>query len=273
MQDLSHLKPALLALATQRLNYNGAGLSLCLTDSTGVPLLSIAGDTTKPAASTIKIAVLLAVLRQVDAGELTMTDMVAINAVNRVGGTGVLMGLPSVTQLSLQELCQLMMVVSDNTATNQLIDVVGFDAVERFAGCAGLTKTALRRKMMDAQARAAGLDNTSSAIDLCRMMHWILQPGHLSESMQAFVLEVMATDRHQSLLAAALPAGVTASNKVGQLPDLRNDVGIFSRGDQSMILAVMATGFSDPVTREGLYGGRGEQLLADIGALLCQKCL
>lgn len=273
MQPTPSLKTQILALARHRLSADGAGLSLCLLAPNGDELLGIHAEQSKPSASTIKIAILLAALQQVDAGRHQLDESIRITADNRVGGTGVLFGLPSVQQLSLQELCQLMMVVSDNTATNQLIDLLGLDAINHFIQTSGLQHTALRRKMMDTEAQKAGRDNTSSARDLCLLMHWLQQAGHLSAAMQSHALHLMATERPQALLAAALPDGVQACNKVGQLANLRNDVGIFRRGDSSLILGVMATGFLDPLTSRGLYGGQGELLLAEIGALVCQTCL
>ena len=273
MQTTPSLKTQILALAQRRLSANGAGLSLCLLAPNGNELLNIQAAQIKPSASTIKIAILLAALQQVDAGRHQLDESIRITAGNRVGGTGVLFGLPSVQQLTLQELCQLMMVVSDNTATNQLIDLLGLDAINQFIQTAGLQHTALRRKMMDSEAQKAGRDNTSSARDLCCLMLWLQQAGHLSPAMQSHALNLMATERPQALLAAALPEGVQACNKVGQLANLRNDVGIFRCGDSALILAAMATGFQDPVTSRSIYGGAGELLFAEIGALVCQTCL
>lgn len=261
------------ALARQRLKADGDGLSLCLMTPQGDEVLAIRADQAKPSASTIKIAILLALLEQVDAGHHQLSERIAITPGNRVGGTGVLRTLPSVEQLTLAELCGLMMVVSDNTATNQLIDVLGFGAINQYLQTAGLAHSALRRKMMDSEAQKAGRDNTTSARDLCLLMRRLQQTGLLSAAMQGFALELMATERHQSMLCAALPAGVLANNKTGQLPDLRNDVGIFCKGNHSLVLTVMATGFQDSVTSASIHGGQGELLLADIGALVCSTCL
>lgn len=273
--ELTHtqLESQILALARQRLKADAAGLSLCLMTAEGDEVLAIRADQAKPSASTIKTAILLALLEQADAGHRRLSERIVISPDNRVGGTGVLRALPSVEQLTLAELCGLMMVVSDNTATNQLIDLLGFDAINQYLQAAGLAHSALRRKMMDSEAQKAGRDNTTSARDLCLLMHRLQQSSPLSAAMQGFALELMATERHQPLLCAALPAGVRASNKTGQLPDLRHDVGIFCKGNHSLVLAVMATGFQDPVTSASIHGGQGELLLADIGTLVCNTCL
>ncbi|MEG0922698.1 MAG: serine hydrolase [Comamonas sp.] len=269
----AHLEGQILALARQRLKADGVGLSLCLMEPCGNELLSIGAGQIKPSASTIKLAILLALLEQVDAGHHQLHERIAITPANRVGGTGVLHGLPSVAQLTLSELCRLMMVVSDNTATNQLIDLLGFGAINQCLQVAGLGHSALRRKMMDSEAQKAGRDNTTCARDLCLLMARLQRADSLSAAMQSFALDLMATERHQPLLCAALPAGVQASNKTGQLPDLRNDAVVFTYGERSLILAVMATGFQDAVTSTSIYGGQGELLLAEIGALVCRTCL
>ncbi|MCH3694977.1 class A beta-lactamase-related serine hydrolase, partial [Campylobacter lari] len=73
--------------------------------------------------------------------------------------------LPSVTTLSLAELARLMIVLSDNVATNALIELLGFDEINQWSQRAGLPASRLQRRMMDAAAREAGRDNFTSADD------------------------------------------------------------------------------------------------------------
>lgn len=273
MDTHNPLQQQIQAWAASSLTHEGAGLSLCLQSATGEDLLSIRADDIKPSASTLKVAILLALLHEVDAGLYGLDKNITLDACNRVGGTGILQKLRSVNALSVAELCELMMVLSDNTATNQLIDVLGFEAINQWMQATRLTHSALRRKMMDTEAQKQGRDNTTTARDMCSMLAWLTQPGHLSAQSRDYALALMATTRQQTLLAAALPLGVLASNKVGQLPDLRNDMGIFQRGTKSLVLAVMATGFGDPITHTSIYGGEGETLLANIGNLVCETYL
>ena len=98
-----------------------------------------------------------------------LQDPVPIGA-DRVGGSGALSLLPSVTELPLVEALRLMIALSDNDATNAVIALVGFEAVGRTCRRLGLAHTHLRRTLMNDAARAAGLDNVTCARDLAQVM-------------------------------------------------------------------------------------------------------
>jgi beta-lactamase class A len=116
-----------------------------------------------PQASSIKIAVLYEVFKQAEEGRLELDELVALEESRKVEGSGVLfhLGRPSLS-LSIRDLAVLMIVLSDNTATNLLIDKVGLEAVNKRMDALGLPKTRLRRKMMDLKAAAEGRENVST---------------------------------------------------------------------------------------------------------------
>jgi len=88
----------------------------------------------------------------------------------RAGGSGVLHALSSLRTLTLADLLTLMTIVSDNTATNVVIDLIGMERVNQFCARLGLKGTVLRRKMMDADAVRAGLENTTTAHDQATLL-------------------------------------------------------------------------------------------------------
>ena len=93
-----------------------------------------------PAASTIKVPILVAVLRLVARGELGLGDSMQLGD-DRVGGSGPLAALASVTQLQVGELLELMITLSDNDATNALLDLVGLAEVDRLCAELGMGRT------------------------------------------------------------------------------------------------------------------------------------
>lgn len=103
-------------------------------------------------ASTIKLAILIALYRRVAAGDLTLEQSVTIRAENRTGGSGVLAALGPDVHLSLYDLAVLMTIVSDNTATNECIDAVGIDYVNAMLDELGLLDLRLYRKVRPPEA-------------------------------------------------------------------------------------------------------------------------
>jgi len=118
-------------------------------------LVDLDGGRVVPAASTIKVLVMVAALDQVAGGWLGLDQPVPLPG-QRVGGSGPLSMLGSVSQITLAEALHLMITLSDNDATNAVLDLLGDDAVTDVGDRAGLTGTVLRRRMMGLQARAAG---------------------------------------------------------------------------------------------------------------------
>ncbi|MCQ9368738.1 class A beta-lactamase-related serine hydrolase [Brevibacterium sp. 91QC2O2] len=169
----------------------------------GVPVYTREPGAQVPAASTIKLAILLAVLRAVESGRLRFSTDVDL-AVRRVGESGVLADMPAVHTLPLREVLSLMITVSDNDATNAAIDVVGFAEVNAAAASLGCDQTVLARYMMDAEAAAAGRDNLTSAHDQVLLIEALTG-----------IRGVDSLDASAPEAGAGVPAGVTAGSGAG----------------------------------------------------------
>jgi beta-lactamase class A len=97
-------------------------------------------------ASAIKIAILMEVCKQAHDGKFQLTDLRRIEEKDKAAGSGVLVELGDGTvQLSIHDLCVLMILVSDNTATNILIDLVGMNNMNQTLAALGLEQTRVRR--------------------------------------------------------------------------------------------------------------------------------
>src|SRR5262249_55407138 len=116
-----------------------------------------------PTGSSIKIPILVELLKQAAEGKYKLTDQRWVERQDKVGGSGVIVNFGDHTsQLSLNDLATLMIVLSDNTATNMLIDQVGMANVNRTMDELGLKQIRLRRKMIDQAASARGDENTAT---------------------------------------------------------------------------------------------------------------
>jgi beta-lactamase class A len=193
-----------------------------------------------PTASTIKLAILYELLHQVDEKKLTLDDPQPIDPRLRVGGSGVLAQL-SAPVLSLRDCAILMMMASDNTATNVVIDAVGMEAVNtRSRSSIGTRSLALRRRMMDSAAARRGDENVASPADLERVLQVLHRGVGLSETARATALDMM-TRPMDSPLRAGIPAGVRVASKPGSLDGVEADAGIVHLEGRPFVIVVMTT--------------------------------
>jgi beta-lactamase class A len=219
-------------------------------DAADQPLL-IHADDVVTAASTIKVPILAAALDDVDAGRLDLTQPTPIPA-ERAGGSGVLQTLPSVHSLTLADLLTLMIIVSDNTATNVVIDLIGMERVNQYCADVGLAGTVLRRKMMDAGAARLGLENTTTARDQATLLDAIAWRNLLPAQLRAFAIQTLERQQFNEGLPSLLPDEVIVAHKTGWLPGVRHDVGLITgtNGRQAVVAALLSgieVGWPDPL--------------------------
>lgn len=202
-----------------------------------------------PAASTIKVPILLAALGEVAAGRMALDRPIAIPE-RRVAGSGVLQALPGVHELTLADLLTLMIIVSDNTATNAVINLIGMERVNAWCTEIGLTTTVLRRFMMDTVARRQGVENTTSAFDQASCLQTLAGQHLLTHELRDFAVATLSQQQFNDDLPSLLPDEVVLAHKTGGLPDVRHDVGIVTgTDDRRAVVAVLISGLRDPVAR------------------------
>jgi beta-lactamase class A len=157
--------------------------------------LSVNAQARRVSASTIKIPLLALLLKDAEEGRLDLEQPVAIDAVNRVGGSGILQSLSPTVKLSLRDHAELMMVLSDNVSTNVVIDAVGMERANAFFVQEGWTATHLGRKMMTpGRLLPDGTreQNYTSAADLGDMMERIALGTMVSPGISRTMLRMLA---------------------------------------------------------------------------------
>jgi beta-lactamase class A len=205
---------------------------------------SLRGDEVFPTASTIKLAVLLELYRQAQEGKLRLGDEYPVQPKDVAEDSHILGHLAAGTRLSNRDLALFTVVVSDNGATNLLIDRVGMAQVNATLEGLGLTKTRLRRKMMDAQAVREGRENLSTPRELAELLTAILQGPSLNPASRAELLGLLKTPK-DGFLTRLLPEDLPVANKPGALPGVRNDVGIVFVKNRPFVIAVMGSHLRD----------------------------
>jgi beta-lactamase class A len=194
-----------------------------------------------PQASSIKICVLAELYRQAQQGKLKLTDLYTVNAADLVQDSDIMGGLtPGVTQITLRDLATMMVAVSDNSATNVLIDRVGMDNVNAFLKAQGLRDTRLRRKMMDLKAAAEGRENVSTPNEMLNLFQALYRDEILNKEMTADFFKVLSTHK-DSWIPRNLPDDLRIADKPGALEGVRNDSGVIFVDKRPYVLCVMTT--------------------------------
>jgi beta-lactamase class A len=194
-----------------------------------------------PQASSIKICVLAELYRQAQQGKLKLTDLYTVNAADLVQDSDIMGGLtPGVTQITLRDLATMMVAVSDNSATNVLIDRVGMENVNAFLNARGLHDTRLRRKMMDLKAAAEGRENVSTPNEMLNLLQALYRGEILNKEMTDDFFKVLSTHK-DSWIPRNLPEDLKIADKPGALEGVRNDSGVIFIDKRPYVLCVMTT--------------------------------
>ncbi|MGI5973121.1 MAG: serine hydrolase [Oscillospiraceae bacterium] len=179
-----------------------------------------------PSASTIKTPILLTALEQVRQGMLSLTDPMTVSPDCVLPDTEVFDRGESV--YSLGELLYWMIVESDNTATNVILDALGFDAVNEYcAMILGLENTLCQRKMLDFAAAQAGLDNFTSAADQRRLFSLLHGGQILNPGLRKIALSILCRQRSMDCMLRYIPDAVEVAHKTGGLNGVAHDCGLF----------------------------------------------
>ena len=198
---------------------------------------SIDGNKKVLSASMIKLLILAELMRQVSEAELSLSQKITLTDSMRVGGDGILKVLASGHQFSLKELAKLMIVVSDNEATNILIDLA-------------LKETFLQRKMMDSKAKEKGYDNYTSSDDIALLLRLIYEGKLINEEASEIILDILLQQQQSERLQRYLPSDTKIAHKCGDLDNLENDGGIIWINDRAYILVVLTSAMSNLECRE-----------------------
>jgi beta-lactamase class A len=192
-------------------------------------------------ASSIKITVLANLYLQAQQGKLKLLDLYTVRSSDLVPDSDIMGGLtPGVTRLTLRDLATMMVAVSDNSATNVLIDRVGMENVNAMLDSLGLTHTRLRRKMMDLQAAKEGRENISTPHEMMALLAAIYHGKVLDKDSTGDFLKMLSTNK-DSWIPRDLPSDLKIANKPGSLEAVRNDSGIVFVEGRPYVICVMTS--------------------------------
>jgi beta-lactamase class A len=196
-----------------------------------------------PAASTIKIAILYELFAQADEGRLDLARVVPLPATARVGGAGILQELEA-PAMPLTDYATLMIVMSDNTATNLLIDTLGVDRINARMSAAPLSLDAqalrLRRRMIDLEAARRGDENVATPDAIAGLLSAVDAGTGLSAAARERVLDILRRPKSTPLVRG-VATGVPVASKPGGLEGVAVDAGLVSVPKRPYVFVAMCT--------------------------------
>ncbi len=235
-------------------------MGVAILDLTGGRILLRNADRVFPAASSIKIAILLELYRQDQEaragakGKAKLDDIYTFDPKDLVEDSRIMAGLTAgVTRITNRDLAQFLVAVSDNAAANVLYDRVGKDNVNAMLHSLGLPKTLLRRKMMDIAAARRGHENIATPQEMVRLLEAIFKEKALDKQATAEFIKQLSTLK-QSYLPRYVPESVQVANKPGELEGVRNDSGIVFAQNQPFAISVMTAYDRDEKAAERAIG-------------------
>ena len=190
-------------------------------------------DSAFPAASMVKVPIMAACLEAGREGRLSLDDRMTLKRSDKASGSGLLRRNRSGSVFTVDRLVELMVAHSDNTATNMLIDRLGFDYLNGAFREMGLERTNLARKMMDFVSRSRGLENYTTAHEMADILELMYRRDCFSAEGSGVCLEYLKAQRVNDRIPRLLPRNTVIAHKTGLERQVCHDAGIVytERGD------------------------------------------
>ncbi len=250
-------------------------------------------DVIFPTASTFKTVLLYELYRQIDDGKIDPNSRIVLEDSMRVPGSGVLQDLDAGASLTVKDVATLMIVVSDNSATDVIYNLIGLEPVAATLnrlgmhqthlplGCWGilsglhdldpndptLTYEDLKRRLGETESpwesnalKETPENDISTPNDMLILLKKIEQGEGLSTGAREAVIDILLRQKFSDRIPGLLPFGVRVAHKTGSVKGVRNDVGIVYAGDHKYAIALMS--------KRGESGVEATQLLAEISKLI-----
>lgn len=235
-------------------NLNGIA-ALYVEDCSTGETLEINPNIKFPACSVIKIPMYALLLKDAEEGRVNLDEPHKILSENRVAGTGILCDLNPSLEPTLRDLGKLMIIMSDNIATNEIMDIIGVERFQAFCVREGCPNFVWQRKMMDFEAIKKGLNNYLQAGETGKVIARIAKETFVNKAVSEMIFKTMCLQKYRNKLPSLLPvvqpySGITnnvpegmvlCANKTGDLVGIQHDVGVFLLPDGRRYVIAMFT--------------------------------
>jgi beta-lactamase class A len=250
----------------------GAVVAVSFSDLQTGEHVELNADTVFHAASTMKIPVMIELLRRSQQGAFSLDqDVLLVNtfasladgspfSLNKADDDDTTLYAHVGERVPIRELLRRMITRSSNLATNELIALVGASNVTAMARSLGAGNTHVLRGVEDQKAFDAGLINTTTSADLATLLLAIEDGKVLSASMSTEMRDILLAQEENGKIPAGLPPGTRVAHKTGEITAVSHDAAIvYPNGRKPYILVVLTRGIKDPI--------ESARLIADISRL------
>lgn len=213
-----------------------------------------------PSASMVKIPIMMSYFYAAHEGELSLEDTIEIRNSAKAPGSGTLKFEMPGKAFTVRDLIRRMVTESDNTATNMLIDRMGFDALNRYFKRLGLKQTNLSRKMMDFRQRKNGVENYTTAAEMAYLLERLYRGRFLDAETSRQCIEILARQKMKDRIPKKLPSGVIVAHKTGLENFLCHDAGIAYTDKGNFLVSVLTK-------HRNRTAGEAKAVIADISLL------
>ena len=166
--------------------------------------------------------------------------MITIHAEDKLPSCGALTYLHDGLQVTVMDLVTLMIILSDNTATNLLIDLLGAENINRMIDSLGLKGTRLNRKLFMPELSRQGIENTVTAEDMGRFMELLLEGKVVSPRASREMLKTLSDQRLNGKLPFYLHShGIRMAHKTGEDDGITHDVGVIL-GEEKQVICFLS---------------------------------
>ncbi|WP_249869412.1 serine hydrolase [Oceanobacillus saliphilus] len=255
--SLAQLESDLLSLISDSIE------NFSLSIHTDEGMINMNADMPRKAASLAKLFILAETYQQVENSSLSLNKLVYIDRKEMVGGSGVIQYLTNSHVYSYQNLVELMTIVSDNTASNILLETIGMDETNAFASRIGCKNTIVARKFMDYTAQINEIENVTTAKDIVRLLKLFSRTNaYFTEKSRREILEILGNQQFNSKLSSFQHnnPSIKIFHKTGELQGVEHDAAIIVANGKIMEVAVLTEGWKN--------NGTAQRYIAEIGRLL-----
>ena len=177
-------------------------------------------------ASMIKVPILVEAFHQMENKTISKDDVIYLSDADKMPSCGALSYMHSGLMVTIEDLCNLMIILSDNTATNLLVKHLGMDNINGYMRKLGLQNTILGRLLFDYEADARGAKNLISPKDIGTLYELMWQGRLVSEAASSQMLGMLKLQQLDHKLPARLDEEVEVAHKTGEDTGITHDAGI-----------------------------------------------
>ncbi|MFC4618777.1 serine hydrolase [Camelliibacillus cellulosilyticus] len=219
------------------------------------------GDERFTAASVIKVPIMAAVFAGAHRGDFRLTDLIELKRDDQVDGSGVLQHMTPGIKLPIYDYIYLMIIQSDNTATNILIDLVGVEAVQSAMRELGMTKSVFYNKLCIVPVKTPAR-NALTASDVGECLKRLAKAEYVSLYACEQMISMMKDQQYRDCLPSNLPeedseivgtkADWEVANKTGWVSGIQHDAAIFYVGNRTMVVVTLSKGCQPQTARAAM---------------------